>query len=199
MNNQFNAKAATWDTPEKAHRAETFARVIRNHKLASYTTALEYGAGTGLVSFALQPEFKEIVLADISSGMLTEAERKIALTRAQNIRAQKLDLITDSCSQTYDMVYSLMTLHHIPDTKAIFAKFFEVLNNDGTLLIADLDAEDGSFHGLDVDVHHGFERGKLREIVIQAGFSQVEIHDLMVMHRADKNRDYPLFVLIAKK
>lgn len=200
MNNiQFDDKAATWDTPEKAQRANVFADVIRRHKLADYTTALEYGAGTGLVSFALQDQFNEIVLADISLGMLNEATRKINLTGSTNIVTQQLNLLTDTVSKNYDMVYSLMALHHIPDTKAIFAKFAQILTTHGKLLIADLDAEDGSFHGINVDVHHGFVRDELRNIALQAGFRHVEIHDLMVMHRDDLGRDYPLFVLVAEK
>ncbi|RTL00859.1 MAG: methyltransferase domain-containing protein, partial [Proteobacteria bacterium] len=120
-------------------------------------------------------------------------------TGATNIVTQQLNLLTDTVSKNYDMVYSLMALHHIPDTKAIFAKFAQILTTHGKLLIADLDAEDGSFHGIDVDVHHGFVRDELRNIALQAGFRHVEIHDLMVMHRDDLGRDYPLFVLVAEK
>lgn len=56
-----------------------------------------------------------------------------------------------------------MTLHHIPDTEAVLRDMHTLLHQSGYLCIADLDSEDGSFHGQDADVYPGFDRQGLTE------------------------------------
>ena len=63
--------------------------------------------------------------------------------------------------------------------------------------IADLDAEDGSFHGPGIDVHHGFERGVLRTALVAAGFLDVRIDDCFVVEKG--SRRYPVFLAICRK
>ena len=67
-----------------------------------------------------------------------------------------------------------MTLHHIPDTAGILERFRTALATPGFLCIADLDAEDGSFHGAGFDGHLGFDRGDLAAKARRAGFASAE-------------------------
>ena len=64
----FDARAATWDDdPAKVERARAVAEAIaRSVPLARSMRALEYGAGTGLVSFVLRDRLGEVTLADLS-------------------------------------------------------------------------------------------------------------------------------------
>ena len=56
--------------------------------------------------------------------MLEVAARKIAAAGDERMRAVKLDLLTDPLpDRRYDIVFSAMTLHHIPDTQAILRRF----------------------------------------------------------------------------
>ena len=73
----------------------------------------------------------------------------------------------------------------------------ELLNKGGYLCIADLDAEDGSFHGPGVDVHHGFERGALRRSLANAGFADIAIGDCFVVEHGP--RKYPVFLASCRK
>ena len=59
-----------------------------------------------------------------------------------------------------DLVMSAMAMHHVEDTAQLVESFKEHLNPGGMLALADLDAEDGSFHPPDVEgvFHHGFKR-----------------------------------------
>jgi ubiquinone/menaquinone biosynthesis C-methylase UbiE len=198
----FDARAATWDDdPSKVERARAIADAIeRNVPLARSMRALEYGCGTGLLSFMLRPYLGDITLADVSDGMLDVATQKIASAHDKAMRAVKLDLLTDPPpEQSFDLVYSLMTLHHIPDTAAILHRFHTALAPAGILCIADLDTEDGSFHGPDVDVHHGFDRVALGAMARQSGFATVEFCTAHVMTKAvgDEMRRYPIFLMVA--
>src|SRR5690554_3935123 len=51
----FDEKASTWDDADKVRRSDEIARAVAAAvPLATTTRVLEYGAGTGLVSQALQ-------------------------------------------------------------------------------------------------------------------------------------------------
>jgi ubiquinone/menaquinone biosynthesis C-methylase UbiE len=75
----FDDKARTWDSdPIKRERALAVAAAIRQRvPLARDWRALEYGCGTGLLSFALHAELGQMTLADSSSGMLAVLAEKI--------------------------------------------------------------------------------------------------------------------------
>ena len=173
----FDERAKDWDSdPKKVERARAVADAIRKSvPLSNEMNALEYGCGTGLLSFALQSDLGQITLADTSQGMLDVLKEKIVASGATNMHPLRLDLATDPLpAERYHLTYSLMTLHHIPDTKVIINKFHALLEPNGYLLVADLDEEDGSFHtDGTTDVHKGFAHDELQKQVEAAGFGNV--------------------------
>ena len=92
-----------------------------------------------------------------------------------------------------------MTLHHIPDTQAVLQRFLAVLNRPGFLCIADLDTEDGSFHGAGFDGHLGFDRERLAQQTRAAGFAKVRFITAYEMTKpvAGSLRTFPIFLMIA--
>ena len=114
------------------------------------------------------------------------------------MRVVDLDLMRDPIPpERYDLVFSMMTLHHVPDVARGLAAFHTLLNRGGYLCIADLDAEDGSFHGPEVDVHHGFERSTLGKALSAAGFVDVAIGDCFIVEHGP--RTYPVFLATCLK
>lgn len=202
---EFDEKARDWDTPQKQRRAENVARAIREAvALSPQMSVLEYGCGTGQLSFELRGEVGPILLADTSQGMLRVLGEKIAAAEASEMTPVELDLLKDALpAQRFDLIYSAMTLHHIPDTQKILEKFFALLNPGGYLCVADLDKEDGSFHGHDVHVHHGFARDALGKLARAAGFSQVSFSDADTMqkevHDGRETRTFSIFLMVARK
>jgi ubiquinone/menaquinone biosynthesis C-methylase UbiE len=97
----------------------------------------------------------------------------------------------------FDLVYLLMTLHHIPDTTGILKKFFALLEPSGTLCIADLDKEDGSFHDYEFVGHTGFDRRDLEKLLLKIGFVNIRFTTPFAMKKSA--RVYPLFLAIAEK
>jgi ubiquinone/menaquinone biosynthesis C-methylase UbiE len=165
-------------------------------------TALEYGCGTGLLSFALQPYLAHITLADSSAGMLAVLKEKIASSGVQNMTPLRLDLATDPLPQAqYDLIYTLMVLHHVLDTDSLLRDFYELLGTPGYLCIADLDKEDGSFHGPDFPGHKGFDRKELSEKAEQAGFRANRFTTIFQTPREvdGQRREFPLFLMLAEK
>ncbi len=198
----FDERAPDWDTPRRIARAEEAAETIAAAiDIPAGCRAIEVGAGTGLLGLALLPRLGSLVLADTSDGMLAEADRKIRDGRLDEVRAVHFDLATDAPppGAPFDLVVSLLLLHHVKDTRAALAGMHRLLAQGGQVAAIDLDTEDGSFHAADAEgVHHnGFDRERLAELARNAGFTDVRVGDGHPID--DEGRAYPMFLLTARR
>jgi SAM-dependent methyltransferase len=119
-----------------------------------------------------------------------------------NLTPLSLDLQVDPLPEDrFDLVCSLMTLHHVPDTRDLLGKFHALLEPGGWLALLDLDREDGSFHGPEVDVHHGFDRAAFQADLEHSGFRQVALSTAYVIQREPERGggQYPVFLAVGRK
>lgn len=200
----FDSKARQWDdNPVFRERGLKIADAIRKAvPLNRHMSALDYGCGTGLLSFPLKDELGAILMADSSGGMLEVVAEKIAAQGVANMTALQLDLMADPPpAQRFDLIVTAMTLHHVPDTDHILRIFHDLLQPGGTLCIADLDKEDGSFHGPEIDVHHGFDQADLGRRAAQAGFADEQFQTVFSIAKESETgtRDYPVFLMTARR
>ena len=200
----FDSKARQWDeNPVFRERGLKIAQAIRQAvPLHPRMSALDYGCGTGLLSFPLKDELGAILLADSSSGMLDVVSEKIAAQGVTNMTPMKLDLLIDPPpAQRFDLIVTSMTLHHVPDTDHILRIFHDLLQPGGTLCVADLDQEDGSFHGIEVDVHHGFDQADLSLRAAKSGFADTHFQTVFSIAKEHEGgtRDYPVFLMTARR
>ena len=174
----FDNYAKTWDTDKRIVRAKIIANEISNSiGINKNYSAMEFGCGTGLVSFNLYDNFRSIALVDSSKGMIDILNSKIDKYEVTNMVAYHLDISNkNSLDMKFDVIYNSMVLHHIHDTKAIIKNFHQLLNKDGYLCIVDLDEEDGSFHKKypEFDGHNGFNQDDLKNILMSSGFKDIE-------------------------
>lgn len=196
----FDDRAATWDDdPAKVERAAVVAQAIRDAvPLEPSTRLLEYGAGTGLVSQALRDAVGPVTVADTSTGMRDVLARKIEAGELTDARIWDVDLATGPApDEHFDVVVTVMTLHHIADVGTVLRTFARLLDEGGHLCVVDLDAEDGSFHGDGFAGHHGFPRAALTEELLDAGFRDVQVRDCHRIERRDGR--YSLFLATARR
>ncbi len=75
----FDERAQDWDNDiEKVERAGTLAKEIIDFIQPDKSfNALEFGCGTGLLSYQLKNVFKSITLVDTSEGMMKVLREKI--------------------------------------------------------------------------------------------------------------------------
>jgi len=192
----FDERAKDWDSdPKKVERARVVADAIRKAvQLSNNMNALEYGCGTGLLSFAMQEDLGQITLADTSQGMLDVLSEKIAVSGVTNMYPVRLDLSTDPLP--------VEKYHITHDARGALKKFYDVLEPNGYLIVADLDEEDGSFHtDGTTDVHKGFGRSELQAWVEAAGFGNVRFSTVYEIKKVvdGKEKAFPVFLMVAQK
>jgi predicted TPR repeat methyltransferase len=201
---EFDVKAATWDDdPKRVSRARTVAEAIRAAiPVNAATTVFEYGCGTGLLGFALKPFVGSVTMADSSAGMLEVLERKIRASGMSGLHPLRLDLAVDPVPpERVDLIVSLLVLHHVPEPGGLLSAFRSMLNGQGRLALADLDSEDGSFHGPGFEGHHGFNRDALARLAEEKGFKEVRFDTVLRMPKqtADGPKEFPVFLMTAVK
>lgn len=203
--NHFDTIAEQWDQdPRRLVRARAVADAILEHVPGlEGKKGFEYGCGTGLLSFCLHPHLSSITLADNSEGMLSVLQQKIAASGLTHMHPVKLDLTTDPRPlYAYDLVYTLLTLHHIADTAHILQAFYDILTPGGTLCLIDLVQEDGSFHDEEFHGHNGFDTEALEQQLEEAGFHHVSCricYEVVKKKGDGVERRYPLFLITGSK
>ncbi|MBD3318092.1 MAG: methyltransferase domain-containing protein [Chitinivibrionales bacterium] len=201
---EFDRKAATWDAdPAKLERARAVAKaIIEEVPLSKSMIGFEYGCGTGQLGFLLGERLAKIVMGDSSPGMLKVLEQKIESGGTTNLIPRLLDLTTDPPpSERFDIIFTLMTLHHIDDILYILRTFRSMLTTPAYLCIADLDKENGSFHGPEFTGHTGFDRKDLKIRTKQAGFADVRFRTVFEVRKTTQKGEvmsFPVFLMIAR-
>lgn len=201
--NQFDSKARGWERDSaKLERALVAGRAIAGVVPVGGQRILDYGCGTGLLGFALQPRAAHVTLADSSEGMLEVVREKITASGMTNVTALRLDLQVDPLpNDRFGLVCSLLALHHVPDTLELLRKFHTLLEPGGWVALLDLDQEDGSFHGPEVEVHRGFDRPAFGTELELAGFSRVKLSNAFEIQRGPERGGgrYSVFLAVARK
>jgi ubiquinone/menaquinone biosynthesis C-methylase UbiE len=202
----FDKEAAQWDAnPGRVKLAhDVAAEIVREVALSEDMEVLDFGCGTGLLTLKLQPYVKAITGVDSSPGMLSMLDSKIATQGLGNVRTQLVDFENGAhASGSYDLIVSSMVAHHVPDTLGLFKEWFRLLNPGGQVSFADLDSEDGAFHGDNTGVFHlGFNRDQLHELLRDAGFHNVRDTTATLMRKevpGQGTREFSIFLIVANK
>ncbi|MDA8091210.1 MAG: methyltransferase domain-containing protein [Nitrospiraceae bacterium] len=202
----FNKEAAQWDqNPGRVKLAQDVAQaVIREALPTREMDALDFGCGTGLVTLALQPHVKTITAVDSSRGMLDVLEEKIKTQNLQNVYPRFADFEKGDKieGKKFHLLVSSMTMHHVAGTEGLLGMWYDLLLPGGIVCAADLDTEDGSFHGDNTGVFHfGFDRNGLKEAMRKTGFSDLKDITASTMNREVEGgkRDFTIFLITGKK
>lgn len=194
----FNAQANHWDTDRRKQRAKQISALIREKlEFTGDEVLLDYGCGTGLISFNLSQGVGTVVGYDSSLQMLEVFNSKIDSNKILSTNS------LESYNNHFDCVVSSMVFHHIMNLDETLDDIYRILKVDGKLLIVDLDLDDGSFHRDEFDFkgHNGFNRNQFKSLVESHGFACTELETALrdIKRSDDKELQYSLFYLYAKK
>jgi len=195
----FAHKSKSWDMSSKrVQNAKGIAEyIIKNIKLKTDMKIMDFGAGTGLLSYFIAPYVHTIVAVDNSPSMLEKFKEKAPEFKCK-IEMLELDLSQNDIDEKFHGIISSMTIHHLEDTKALFVKLYNMLEKNGFIAIADLDSEDGSFHSDNTGVfHYGFKRETLELIAKEVGFKNIRFELASTIKKPQAN--FTVFLMFAEK
>jgi cyclopropane fatty-acyl-phospholipid synthase-like methyltransferase len=195
----FAEKSKSWDMNSKrVQNAKSIAeKIIQNIELKPTMKLMDFGAGTGLLSYFIAPYVQTIVAVDNSPSMLEVFKKKTSEFACQT-KVLEVDLSYEDINEKFDGIISSMTIHHLEDIKALFVKFYNMLKEGGFIAIADLDSEDGSFHSDNTGVfHYGFKQEELETIAKEVGFKNIRFKLASTIKKPHRN--FTVFLMLAKK
>jgi predicted TPR repeat methyltransferase len=199
MTDLFRDKAADWDSrPVPMQISQGVVQALRARvSLSPDLTVMDFGAGTGLLAGALAADVGHLHAVDVSASMLAQLAAKEPLRDKVTVHCH--DLTTSPLDLRVDLVVSAMAMHHVADTDALLRALHTVLRDGGRVALADLDAEDGSFHppGTEGVFHAGFSRDDLAARLAAAGFVDVAFETATVVQK--EARSYPVFLVTASR
>lgn len=196
----FDDAALNWDTDSRIKRAKFLSlKVSEELYNTSDLSALDFGCGTGLLSFYLSDTFKEITCSDLSDKMLQVLNEKILLSKADNINTVNVNDLYDSRYENkFDVIFSSMVFHHIIDIKLEISRLCKLLKENGSLIMIDLDSVDKQFHSdcPDFDGHNGFNRREIDNVFESCGLKDISIKTVYSGQKIIGNYyiDYSLFL-----
>jgi 2-polyprenyl-3-methyl-5-hydroxy-6-metoxy-1,4-benzoquinol methylase len=105
--------------------------------------ALDLGCGAGRHAVLLAGRFAHVDAVDLSLPMIEIARAKRS---RPNVAYQQADLLEATGSGEYDLVLSVMTLHHVPDLQAALAHIKGLLARGGRIVLADPYPAESALH-----------------------------------------------------
>ena len=196
---RFDRLAQEWDLkPARVASAKNLSQKIVELVDLKDLDVLDYGAGTGLVSFNLCEVARTVIGMDNSQGMLDEIDKKARLAQISNVHTRYHDMDKETLpSGCCDLFISSMTMHHIKDTRHFLTQAKRSLRAGGIIAINDLEKEDGSFHSMGNDdvAHFGFDPKEVAQIVEDLGMKVIFLETIEVIK---KEQEYPIFLMVAQ-
>jgi ubiquinone/menaquinone biosynthesis C-methylase UbiE len=121
---------------EELRRADLTERVRRFVQPSGDERALDAGAGTGALAFALSPFVSEVLAVDLEPALLEEARRRAA--DFPNVTIAQGDITRlDLASGTFDLAGSARTLHHVRRPELAISELARVTRFGGHMLVID--------------------------------------------------------------
>ena len=197
----FDSKSKVWDQHQyRIERAKTVADSIKTKiPLNQAQTLLDFGCGTGLLGLNFLDSVTNIVLADNSVGMLDQVNQKIQSQSLNNVSTLLLE--NGELGKSFDVIVSLMVLHHIDNIEDQIAQLAASVKVGGYICLCDLDKEDGAFHQEEIVPHNGFDREYIEEILRRNRMKIQDTSTVYVNHKKsnDVDMEFPVFMIIGKK
>ena len=127
------SKFAAFNPEEIQKIGDEYFDILPDDAWGEGKSALDVGCGSGRWTLYIKDKFSEIEAVDPSSAVFIAEKNTQAYSHIRVTKAGVDQLPFENNS--FDFVFSLGVLHHIPDTAAAMAKAVEKLKNGGYFLV----------------------------------------------------------------
>ncbi|MER2225439.1 MAG: methyltransferase [Carnobacterium sp.] len=195
--NQFNQLAAKYDTAKNKDMAKRSTDAIRSLLDKNHTkTAIDFGCGTGNVGLDLLEDFESMLFVDASPAMIEQVEKKLTDIDTKKASVLCLDIEKDGhLPYKADTIILSLVLHHISDSLKLLTKLYDAVNEDGQLLIIEMEKleKTSSGHG------HGIDRAVLIADLSEIGFQNIQSDIFYDAEKENDEQETSRFILSARK
>jgi len=154
---EFDRQAERWFRRELASEERAMLdQIAQLAQISPTDRVLDVACGTGVVSFVLAPQAREVVGIDISPGMLAKAR---AIRHRRGIR--NVHFVLGEArhlpfrDEQFDAVICRLAIHHFPQPELEIREMARVLKAGGRLVISDtISSEDER----EAQLHNALER-----------------------------------------
>jgi len=142
------------------NRREAFTEAVRSFVQPNREDhAIDLGAGTGALSFALSPYVADVLAVDLSPELIAEGRRRgSAFTNVTFVEGDARDL--DVRRGTYDLAGCSRVLHHVDRPEMVVASMARAIKFGGRVLVIDQIAPADPLLAVELD---RFERARSPE------------------------------------
>lgn len=131
----FDQVAWDYDRLGELNGRDHVGRWLEHVVLPGGRRALDLGCGSGKHAILLAARFEHVDAVDLAAPMIAVARARRQLA---NISYRQADLHDVDGAAQYDLVLSVMTLHHVPDLHAALARIRRLVAPGGRLVIVDV-------------------------------------------------------------
>lgn len=194
---KFDMMANFYDTKERIEVTKICSQVMKEYIIdGKNKTAIDFGCGTGLIGMDLLDEFKSILFLDTSQNMLNIVSTKLEEAQASNGSTLCFDFESSNSDMKADYIFMAQVLIHIKEYKPVLEKLYDILNENGHLIIVDFDKNPNISSDL---VHNGFDQEELKETLSQIGFNNISSKNFYSGKNMFMNKDADVFIMDATK
>ena len=195
---KFEMIATTYDTSERIQLAKVSSDAIREYVVdATNKNAIDFGCGTGLVGMDLLNDFHSVLFLDTSQNMINQIRQKISGFDIQNADTLCFNFEKKAQSDLHvDYIFMAQVLLHIHDVEFVLSRLFDVLNEDGHLLIVDFDKNEKVVSDM---VHSGFDQVTLTDMMTKIGYRNIQSKTFYNRSKIFMGHDASMFILDSQK
>ena len=145
---RFAATADRIAALQERRADELAARVREFVPLTGEERALDAGAGTGALAFALAPLVREVVAVELVPELIERGRAKAP----PNVTFVEADIAKlDFARASFDLAATLRTLHHVQRPELVIAELTRVTRPGGTVLVVDQIAPNDPLAAVDLN------------------------------------------------
>jgi ubiquinone/menaquinone biosynthesis C-methylase UbiE len=186
---QFDRQAAQYNQRWAGWSDETLQRMLVLANPQASWQVLDVATGTGFTALGFAPQVASVVGADLSTGMLAQAEKRATELGIPNVswvesHAEKMPFGDGS----FDLVTVRIAPHHFTDVPAFLAETYRVLKPGGLFVLGDTTVPDDDPEAADWQNTVEYERDRShaenlsaevwRHLTESAGFTVTDLEML---------------------
>jgi 2-polyprenyl-3-methyl-5-hydroxy-6-metoxy-1,4-benzoquinol methylase len=138
-----------------------------------------------------------MLFLDTSQNMINQVKQKISDLNIENADTLVFDFEKEGLTNVQaDYIIMAQVLLHIPDYELVLSRLFDVLNDEGHLLIIDFNKNENIASDL---VHNGFDQEELTDIMTAIGYRNIQFQTFYTGSKIFMGQNASMFILDSQK